>query len=100
MKKIYVSFAIVTAFSAAVVSTEARASAPCDKEAVSAAKDFAANDGDEACAEEEKTEIASVSEQRNKNELVYSINVDCGGGTSFTETVILLDPSCKVLNPQ
>ena len=97
MKKAVVPFVIAMTMSVVAISAQAKTPALCEKEAVSAAKDFAADQGDEACAGEEKTDITDVSQSQNKEE--YSINVDCGGGTSFSETVIL-DTSCKVTNPQ
>ena len=99
MSKISIALVLVFVSTSALASAPAAVSGACDKEAVSAAKDFAADDGDEACAGKEKTKITRVSNQRSQKESVYTIDVDCGGGTSFTETVIL-DASCKVLNPQ
>jgi len=79
-----------------VHADESRSSGSCEKEAISAAKDFAADDGDEACAGKERTRITDLSAGRNSEE-VYTIDVNCGEGTSFTETVVL-DSSCKVIN--
>jgi hypothetical protein len=98
-------FSLVTVLCAVTLSAQAKTSrhpatvsGPCDKEAVSAAKGFAADEGDEACVKEKAT-ITNASNQRGKKEWVYAVDVDCGGGTSFTETV-LLNASCTVLNPQ
>lgn len=96
MKTVYTVVAIVIVSVNFAGARYANASTSCEREAIAAAKGFAADDGDEACAGEEHAHVTGISDGVNLTE-VYVVDVDCGGGTSFTETVVV-DSSCKVVN--